>query len=162
MTRGTDQATTTTPASQKQMGGEETVSPIVQAPSAKPSGITADGASLQPTVPLSIKPNEASPPQTLPERGKQLSEGSGHDPSCLPSAAAVREHHQGAWPSWTLKAPGHEGTMCWYASARPRARDYRRQVRLGGWEIVPLAALSHSRAPWLSEPPARAYWGPLE
>jgi hypothetical protein len=162
MILGADQTTTTSPVSQKQMRGDETVSRIVQAPSAKVSGITADIASLQPTVRLSMKRNEASPPQTLPERGNQLSAGSGHDPSCLPSAAAVLEHHRGAWPSWTFKAPGHEGTMCWYASARPRARDYRRQVRLGGWEIVPLAALSYSRAPWLSAPPARAYWGPLE
>jgi hypothetical protein len=151
--------TTTSPASQKQMSGDDTVSPIVQAPSAKASGITADGASLQPTVRLSIKSNEASPPQTLPESGKKLSAASSHDPSCLPSAAAVLRHRQRAWASWTFKAPGHEGTMCWYASARPRARDYRRQMTPRR-EIVALAAplaLPYSPLPgltlWYSWPP---------
>ena len=43
--------------------------------------------------------------------------------SCLPSAAAVREENPGAWPSWTLRAPGHEGTKCWYATTRAAAHD---------------------------------------
>src|ERR1700730_1877902 len=44
---------------------------------------------------------------------------------CLPSAAAVRDEEPKAWPSWTLRAPGHEGTKCWYASARDTAHDHR-------------------------------------
>ena len=44
---------------------------------------------------------------------------------CLPSAAAVRREQPEAWPSWTLRAPGHEGTKCWYASARDTAHDHR-------------------------------------
>ena len=43
--------------------------------------------------------------------------------TCLPSAAAVRQENPNAWPSWTLRAPGHEGTRCWYASTRARAHD---------------------------------------
>jgi hypothetical protein len=39
---------------------------------------------------------------------------SGHDSTCYPSASDVRQSHPGAWPSWTLRAPGHEGTRCWY------------------------------------------------
>jgi hypothetical protein len=140
MTLGAD------PASQKQIRGDETASPIVQAPSAKAGGITPDGASLPPTTPLSVKQSEKGPPETLPERGKEVSTASGHDPSCLPSAAAVREHHQGAWASWTFRATGHEGTMCWYASARPKARDYRRQMmprrEIDDW-------LPDWRHPWL-------------
>jgi hypothetical protein len=43
--------------------------------------------------------------------------------TCLPSAAAVRQENPNAWPSWTLRAPGHEGTRCWYASTRAKAHD---------------------------------------
>jgi hypothetical protein len=34
--------------------------------------------------------------------------------TCFPSASAVRQEHPEAWPSWTLRATGHEGTKCWY------------------------------------------------
>src|SRR5229473_3148249 len=61
---------------------------------------------------------EARPPQTLPERGRQSFAASRDDSTCLPSASAVRENHPGAWPSWTLRATGHEGTRCWYPAAR--------------------------------------------
>ena len=44
---------------------------------------------------------------------------------CLPSAAAVRHEQPEAWPSWTLRVRGHEGTKCWYASARDTAHDHR-------------------------------------
>jgi hypothetical protein len=49
---------------------------------------------------------EARPPLPPPE--------SGHDSTCYPSASDLRQSHPGAWPSWTLRAPGHEGTRCWY------------------------------------------------
>jgi hypothetical protein len=61
----------------------------------------------------------------VPERGKRSSAVSGHDASCFPSASAVLENHPGGWPSWTLKAAGHEGTLCWYAAGRPRGSDHR-------------------------------------
>ena len=38
--------------------------------------------------------------------------------TCFPSASAVRQEQPGAWPSWTLRALGHEGTRCWYAATR--------------------------------------------
>jgi hypothetical protein len=47
-----------------------------------------------------------------------------HASTCLPSASAVRQDHPGAWPSWTLRAPGHEGTKCWYAGNRATAHDH--------------------------------------
>src|SRR5229473_2513847 len=105
----------------------------VEAPSAEARDITVESraepevqtASLQPAVRLDIKPTEsgieARPPQTLPERGTQLLAASGHDSSCFPSASAVRQNHPGGWPSWTLRAPGHEGTKCWYAATRTTA-----------------------------------------
>jgi hypothetical protein len=45
--------------------------------------------------------------------------------SCLPSASAVRQEHPGSWPSWTLRAPGHEGAKCWYPTTRGAAHDHR-------------------------------------
>jgi hypothetical protein len=101
------------------------VEPEVQAPS------------LQATPPLDTKPNdsrildakpsesriEAKPPPVLPDKG---SFAGGRDASsCFPSASAVRESVPGAWPSWTLRAPGHEGTRCWYASTRGAAHEHR-------------------------------------
>jgi hypothetical protein len=97
---------------------------VAQAPSTHASAIVvenrADRASLQP----SVMPTEVRPPQASPER-KLLAVVSGHDPSCLSSASAVLQNHPGGWPSWTLKAHGHEGTVCWYAAARPRGSDHR-------------------------------------
>jgi hypothetical protein len=75
----------------------------------------------QPTVALDTKPTEngiARPSQ----EGRSLSQDAS---TCLPSASAVRENHPGAWPSWTLRAPGHEGTRCWYAATRATTHDHR-------------------------------------
>jgi hypothetical protein len=47
-----------------------------------------------------------------------------HTSTCLPSASAVRQDHPGAWPSWTLRAVGHEGTKCWYAGTRATAHNH--------------------------------------
>ena len=119
----------------------------VAAPPAEARDITVESkaepeiqtTSLPPAVRLDIKPTEseiearppqtlpergtqseieARPPQTLPERGRQSFAASRDDSTCLPSASAVRENHPGAWPSWTLRATGHEGTRCWYPAAR--------------------------------------------
>jgi hypothetical protein len=102
----------------------------VEAPSAEARDTTVESraepevqtTSLPPAVRLDIKPTEseieARPPQTLSERGRQSFAASRDDSTCLPSASAVRENHPGAWPSWTLRAPGHEGTRCWYATTR--------------------------------------------
>jgi hypothetical protein len=45
--------------------------------------------------------------------------------TCYSSASEVRQEHPQAWPSWTLQAPGHEGTRCWYPGTRPTAQDHR-------------------------------------
>jgi hypothetical protein len=44
--------------------------------------------------------------------------------TCFGSASAVRQHHPEAWPSWTLRARGHEGTKCWYPTTRTLAHDH--------------------------------------
>jgi hypothetical protein len=126
ITRSIDQVATskqTTPTT------NQPATNIAQAPSANASGITVEGRA-------DIKSTEAKPPQTLAER-KQLSVPSGRDPSCFSSASAVLQNHPEGWPSWTMRAPGHEGTLCWYAAARPRASDHRPRVSDHRREMVP-------------------------
>jgi hypothetical protein len=106
---------------------DQTTLGVDQALATKTSNVTVesrpDAASLQ----LAARLTEERSPQTLSERGKQLSATSEHDASCFASASAVVQNHPGGWPTWTLKAPGHEGSMCWYAAARPRGSDHRRE-----------------------------------
>jgi hypothetical protein len=59
------------------------------------------------------------------EPGGQMVPASAPASTCFFSASAVRLNQPGAWPSWTLRAPGHEGTRCWYAATRATARDHR-------------------------------------
>jgi hypothetical protein len=112
-------------AGQELTRNTDQIASVDQVPSAQDDSITVesrgDAASLQPTVSLKIKPTEAKALQTLSEKGKQLSAANQHDASCLPSASAVLQNHPGSRPTWTMRAPGHEGTLCWYATARPRA-----------------------------------------
>ena len=83
----------------------------------------------QPTARSGTRPTEsgieAKPPQRLSERGQQqLFAASGRETTCFPSASAVLLNYPGARPSWTLKAPGHEGTRCWFAAGpTPLAKD---------------------------------------
>jgi hypothetical protein len=146
MTRSIDQIADSIAAGQEQMmrRSEQTATGIGQPPPAKGSGVTVasrdDAASLAPTAALPIKPTEAKPPE------KQLSAVSGHDPSCFPSASAVLQNYPGGSPSWTLRAPGHQGTQCWHAAARPRASDRQREMMSTEQEIVGTAEN------WLSPP----------
>src|SRR5712671_3697128 len=144
---------------------DQTATSAAQAPSGKAIDITvesrANEASLHPTARLDLEPIEARPPQTLSERGKQTPAASELDASCFPSASAVLQNHPGGWPSWTLRAPGHEGTTCWYASARPRHRDHRSEIMpmretVGATKkgLFAPPPPSYSRAPWLSAPRA--------
>src|SRR6266481_1990759 len=108
----------------------------LQAPTAAAVGTNAESQiesevqtrPLQPTVPLDIKQTEngieARPPQTLPQKEGQSFTPSQDASTCFPSASAVRQSYPGRWPSWTLRAPGHEGTRCWYAARRATAHDH--------------------------------------
>jgi hypothetical protein len=62
----------------------------------------------------------------------------GHAFSCLTSAEAVRKESPTAWPVWTVRALGHEGSKCWYASTRGAVREHRnpmpRTEGIGGKE----------------------------
>jgi hypothetical protein len=90
---------------------EQPATSAAQAPSTNASAIALESRA------------EVRPPPT-----KHLSAASGHDASCFPSASAVLQNHPGGWPSWTMRAPGHEGTLCWYPGARPRASDHRSET----------------------------------
>jgi hypothetical protein len=152
MTRSIEQIATSVAAGQElPRSADEAASNTAQAPSADATRITVesrtDGAGLQPAVRVDIKPSEARLPETFSEKGKQLSATSGHDASCFPSASAVLQKHPGAWPSWTQKAPDHEGTLCWHAATRPSGSDHRS-------EMVQSKAIVRTTANELSPPPA--------
>ena len=51
--------------------------------------------------------------------------------TCYPSASAVRQEHPQAWPSWTMRALGHEGTRCWYPGTRPQPKPPPNDASLG-------------------------------
>jgi hypothetical protein len=74
----------------------------------------------QPTVPSHPKPTENGIARSSQE-GRSLSQDAS---TCLSSALAVRETYPGERPSWTLRAPGHEGRRCWYPAQRTLARDH--------------------------------------
>ena len=48
--------------------------------------------------------------------------------TCYPSAAAVMRDHPDGWPSWTSRAPGHEGTRCWHATTRAAVHEHRTEL----------------------------------
>jgi len=136
---------------------DQTAISVDQAPATKASEVTVDSqgdaASWQPPARLS----EVRPPQTLAEKGKPLSATSGHDGSCFASASAVLQNHPGAWPTWTVRAPRHEGTTCWYAAARPRGSDHRHRASDRRNEMVgtaenelfaPRGRAAELRGPW--------------
>jgi hypothetical protein len=132
-----------------------TASSTVQALAADANRITvqsrAEGAALQTAVHVDIKPSEARLPQMLSGRGKQLSAASGQDASCFPSASAVVQNQPGGWPSWTLRAPGHEGTLCWHAAARPSGSGHRSETTPTK-EIVGTAETGLSARPYTLPP----------
>jgi hypothetical protein len=92
-------------------------------------------APLQPTAPSDVKSAEsgieARPSHTLPgkAKGNRSFATSGYDSACFPSASAVRLEYPGGWPSWTLRAPGHEGVRCWYVATRTAVHDHRSEMR---------------------------------
>jgi len=71
--------------------------------------------------------------------------------TCEPSASAVRQERAGSWPSWTLRAPGHEGSKCWFPATRAArnetTREYRARPGAPTRQPVPLPE------PELLEPP---------
>jgi hypothetical protein len=139
----------------------QTATDIDQAPPkpvSTPVESRTDVPSLQPTARLNTKPTESKPPQTSSENGKQLSAASRRDAPCFPSASAVVQNHPGGWPTWTLRAPGHEGTMCWYAAARPRGSDHRPRASDPRSENTPGKEIVGTTESGLSQPPAQYEW----
>jgi hypothetical protein len=155
-TGSTNQAAATITTGQGEMtrDTDQTATSIDQAPS-KATSITVesqgDAVSFPPTLPLNIKLTEAKP-QASSERGKQLPAASG----CFPSASAVLQNHPGSSPSWTLRAPGHEGTQCWRAAARTNGSDHRPSPGDHRRETMPKETKTDGTTEnALSAPPAR-------
>jgi hypothetical protein len=88
----------------------------------------APSANASVTPPESRGEPEIAASSSSPEGARPLAAANGYDPTCLPSASAVRQSHPQAWPTWTLRAPGHEGTKCWYATTRTADDDHRGEV----------------------------------
>jgi hypothetical protein len=104
------------------IGVENRVEPEVQTASLHPAPLDT-----KPTEKPTESGAEARPPPTVPE---ERSFGASKDAStCFASASAVRQNHPRAWPSWTLRAPGYEGTRCWYAATRTTTNDHRSGMR---------------------------------
>jgi hypothetical protein len=105
----------------------------LQAPTAAAVGTNAESriepevqaTPLPLTVPLDVKPAEngieTRPPQALPQKEGRPFTPSPDASTCFPSASAVRQNYPEGRPSWTLRAPGHEGTRCWYPTKRTTA-----------------------------------------
>jgi hypothetical protein len=127
--RSTDQTTT---AQEQMIGNTDQTAISVDQGQVSRDG-QGDAASLQPAA----RSTEAKAPQTLSEKRKPLSAISRHDPSCFPSASAVLHNNPGGWATWTLRALGHEGVMCWYAAARHRVSDHRSRVSDYRREMLP-------------------------
>jgi hypothetical protein len=68
-----------------------------------------------------------APPGPTPiiEREAKNDAPAAQESTCFPSASGVRQDHPAAWPSWTMRAPGHEGTKCWYPATRATAHDHQ-------------------------------------
>ncbi len=78
------------------------------APSTKTTGIAVEGRA-EPEVQTAPAPLPA-PLDAKPTEG-----------DIRAGTAQMLPESPGAWPSWTLRAPGHEGTRCWYATGRTTA-----------------------------------------
>ena len=82
---------------------------------ATPGSISVHQASAKSGADAALDVQDKKP---LIERERLVYPARGHASTCVPSASALRLDQPGAWPSWTLRAPGHEGTRCWYAATR--------------------------------------------
>jgi hypothetical protein len=82
-----------------------------------------------------------------------LSSSAGASP-CLSSASAVRQEHPGSWPSWTLRAQGHEGVKCWFPTTSAPGRDQTtRQISPGETATAVRASTPNTRNPDTSAAP---------
>jgi hypothetical protein len=97
--------------------------------SSSPMDLRVQTAPFQP-MSLDIRPTENGIEAGSPPPKEALSLTPSEDAStCFPSASAVRRNYPEERPSWTLRAPGHEGTRCWYPK-KQTAPDTRRKETL--------------------------------
>jgi hypothetical protein len=87
-----------------------------------PNSVTQVSPALPPHAVLDTQNSQIERKQRIV--GNQVS-------TCYPSASAVRQEHPQAWPSWTMRALGHEGTRCWYPGTRPQPKAPPNDASLG-------------------------------
>jgi hypothetical protein len=67
---------------------------------------------------------------------------------CLSSASAVRQEHPGSWPTWTLRAQGHEGVKCWFpTTGAPGREQTTRQISPAETATAVRASTPNTRDP---------------
>jgi hypothetical protein len=102
--------------------------PEPQAPVAVAVGIDAESR-IDPEVrtspPQPAVRSDTKPIENGPREGRSLSQDAS---TCLPSASAVRQTYPGEWPSWTLRAPGHEGPDAGIPQSEPRPATIRESL----------------------------------
>jgi hypothetical protein len=120
-------------------------------------------ASLEPPARLQVKltrsGGDVGPLQMTSSEGGQQLFAASHS-TCFPSASAVRQSNPGGSPSWTLRAPGHEGTKCWHAARRATIEAEAPSARAKGFTVENRAEPAALTA--LSAPATRVEMKPTE
>lgn len=92
---------------------------IDQIPPAEADAVPAEKPADTETPPAAAsdkQPRDTKARPAVPEKSNQVVAANQYDSTCFPSASAVLRNHPGGHASWTMRAPGHEGTQCWYAA----------------------------------------------
>jgi hypothetical protein len=85
------------------------------------SEISTPNSHISPEINSPDAPSDMQ--QKTPKIGRRGVTGS-QVSTCYPSASAVRQEHPQAWPLYTLRTLGHEGSKCWYPGTRHAAQDH--------------------------------------
>ena len=123
---GAEMASPAASLSSKQGLRETPISPAPARPELDRSQLQTDRQEVQPPQTITDTPHVAflpSPPKGITVEGRvpEITNS-----TCFASASEVKQEHPNSWPSWTLRAPGHEGTKCWYPTTRSLAHHHRR------------------------------------
>ena len=88
--------------------------------------LQTDRQEVQPLQTITDTPQVAFLPSPLEGITRESRAPEITNSTCFASASEVRQEHPNSWPSWTLRALGHEGTKCWYPTTRSLAHHHRR------------------------------------
>ena len=116
--------------SSQPQNSDASMTPISPAP-ARPEldripQLQTDRQEVQPPQTITDTPQVAFLPSPLEGITRESRAPEITNSTCFASASEVRQEHPNSWPSWTLRALGHEGTKCWYPTTRSLAHHHRR------------------------------------